>query len=132
MSESDGLLSAFRSLAPTGDKMAEELKIESELHSTMDFASARAQANRKALLALMAALRAEEDAIRLGAGQRRRRRSTARGRLTVRERLKLLLDEGTEFLELGCGRRMECMRSMAARPARASSQDWAASADGCA
>ena len=52
--------------------MAEELRIENELHSglrsTMDFASARAQANRKALLALMAALRAEEDAIRQGGG----------------------------------------------------------------
>ena len=51
-----------------------EPKIENELHSELqsstDFASAKAQANRKALLALMAALRAEEDAIRLGGGDK--------------------------------------------------------------
>jgi len=85
--------------------MAEELKIEgklhSELHSTTDFASTRAQANRKALLALMAALHAEEDVIRLGGGAKAAEAQHGKGRLTVRERLNLLLDEGTEFLELG-------------------------------
>ncbi len=85
--------------------MAEELRIENELHSglrsTMDFASARAQANRKALLALMAALRAEEDAIRQGGGAKAAEAQHGKGRLTVRERLRLLLDEGAEFLELG-------------------------------
>ena len=85
--------------------MAEEFRIENELHSglrsTMDFASARAQANRKALLALMAALRAEEDAIRQGGGAKAAEAQHGKGRLTVRERLRLLLDEGAEFLELG-------------------------------
>ena len=49
----------------------------------------------------MAALRAEEDSIRLGGGEKAAEAQHAKGRLTVRERLKLLLDEGTEFLELG-------------------------------
>ncbi len=49
----------------------------------------------------MAALRVEEDEIRLGGGAKAAESQRAKGRLTVRERLKLLLDEGTEFLELG-------------------------------
>jgi acetyl-CoA carboxylase carboxyltransferase component len=85
--------------------MSEELKIESQLHSELqsstDFVSARAQANRKALLALLAALRTEEDAIRLGGGAKAAEAQHGKGRLTARERLHLLLDEGTEFLELG-------------------------------
>jgi acetyl-CoA carboxylase carboxyltransferase component len=49
----------------------------------------------------MTALRAEEDEIRDGGGAKAAEAQRAKGRLTVRERLKLLLDEGTEFLELG-------------------------------
>ncbi|MGD1064857.1 MAG: carboxyl transferase domain-containing protein, partial [Terracidiphilus sp.] len=67
----------------------------------MDFASTRAVANRKALLALMAALRIEEDVIRLGGGTKAAEAQHGKGRLAARERLHLLLDEGTEFLELG-------------------------------
>jgi acetyl-CoA carboxylase carboxyltransferase component len=85
--------------------MSEELKIEGELHSELhlstDFASTRSLANRKALLALMAAMRAEEDAIRLGGGAKAAEAQHGKGRLTARERLRLLLDEGSEFLELG-------------------------------
>ncbi len=67
----------------------------------MNPTSVRAQANRKALLALMAELRDEEDAIRQGGGAKAAEAQRAKGRLTARERLKLLLDEGTEFVELG-------------------------------
>jgi acetyl-CoA carboxylase carboxyltransferase component len=102
MSKWNGLLSASGILSrPTGDEMTEELKNESELHLTMDFASARAQSNRKALLALMAALRTEEEVIGQGGGEKAAEAQHGKGRLTVRERLKLLLDEETEFLELG-------------------------------
>jgi len=106
MSKRNGLLSASGFLSrPAGDEMSEELKIESQLHSELqsstDFVSARAQANRKALLALLAALRTEEDAIRLGGGAKAAEAQHGKGRLTARERLHLLLDEGTEFLELG-------------------------------
>ncbi len=109
-SEGNGLLSAPGLLSrSTGDEMAEELKIENQRHSdshslllsTTDFASTRSVANRKTLLALMADLRAEEDAIRLGGGEKAADGQHGKGRLTARERLKVLLDEGAEFLELG-------------------------------
>ena len=81
--------------------MAEELKSENSLGSKLDVKAARFGANREALRVLMAALRAEEDEIRLGGGAKAAEAQRAKGRLTVRERLKLLLDEGSEFLELG-------------------------------
>jgi acetyl-CoA carboxylase carboxyltransferase component len=71
------------------------------LRSALDPQSTRVQANRDALLNLMARLHAEEDAIRAGGGAKAAEAQRAKGRLTVRERLKLLLDEGSEFLELG-------------------------------
>jgi acetyl-CoA carboxylase carboxyltransferase component len=49
----------------------------------------------------MAAVCTEEDSIRLGGGAKAAEAQHAKGRLTVRERLALLLDEGAEFLELG-------------------------------
>jgi len=81
--------------------MADDWKFNNELKSRLDAEAPRAQANRQALLALMAALRAEEDTIRLGGGAKAAEAQRAKGRLTARERLKLLLDEGTELLELG-------------------------------
>src|SRR6185312_11506538 len=54
-----------------------------------------------ALAALMAQLRAEEDVMRIGGGDKSAEAQHGKGRLTARERLRLLLDEGTEFLELG-------------------------------
>src|SRR6202453_1268579 len=81
--------------------MTEDLKLESALGSKLDVKAARFGANREALRVLMAALRVEEDEIRLGGGAKAAEAQRAKGRLTVRERLKLLLDEGSEFLELG-------------------------------
>ena len=81
--------------------MAEDLKSENVLESKLDAKAARFGANREALQVLMAALRVEEDEIRLGGGAKAAEAQRAKGRLTVRERLKLLLDEGSEFLELG-------------------------------
>src|SRR5271154_6498006 len=78
-----------------------DLKPENVLESKLDKKVARFGANREALRVLMAALRAEEDEIRLGGGAKAAEAQRAKGRLTVRERLKLLLDEGPEFLELG-------------------------------
>ena len=76
-------------------------KGSNRLGSQLELQAGRARANREALAALMAALRAEEDAIRLGGGSKAAEAQHAKGRLTARERLKLLLDEGTELLELG-------------------------------
>ncbi len=75
--------------------------LENALVSKVDGKAARFGANREALRVLMAALRVEEDEIRLGGGAKAAEAQRAKGRLTVRERLKLLLDEGAEFLELG-------------------------------
>src|SRR5271154_6833197 len=69
-----------------------DLKPENVLESKLDKKVARFGANREALRVLMAALRAEEDEIRLGGGAKAAEAQRAKGRLTVRERLKLLLD----------------------------------------
>jgi len=81
--------------------MADDLKFENTICSKLDSKTPRAQANRDALVALLAALRAQEDTIRLGGGAKAAEAQHAKGRLTVRERLAVLLDEGTELLELG-------------------------------
>jgi 3-methylcrotonyl-CoA carboxylase beta subunit len=75
--------------------------LENVLGSKVDGKAARFGANREALRVLMAALRAEENTIRQGGGAKAAEAQRAKGRLTVRERLKLLLDDGAEFLELG-------------------------------
>jgi acetyl-CoA carboxylase carboxyltransferase component len=81
--------------------MAEVVKIQNQLRSALDPTSPRLASNRAALLALLTSLRSEEDTMRLGGGPRAAEAQHAKGRLTVRERLTLLLDERTEFLELG-------------------------------
>jgi acetyl-CoA carboxylase carboxyltransferase component len=81
--------------------MADELKFDNRLGSKIDGKAPRIKENREAMTVLMAALRAEEDSIQLGGGTKAAEAQRAKGRLTVRERLKLLLDEGTELLELG-------------------------------
>jgi 3-methylcrotonyl-CoA carboxylase beta subunit len=81
--------------------MAEDLTLESVLVLKLDVKVPRFGANRTALQVLMAALRVEEDEIRLGGGAKASEAQRAKGRLTVRERLALLLDQGSEFLELG-------------------------------
>ncbi|WP_158793638.1 acyl-CoA carboxylase subunit beta [Granulicella sp. L60] len=77
------------------------MTLENGLTTKLDVKAARFGANRDALRVLMTALKAEESEIRLGGGAKAAEAQRAKGRLTVRERLALLLDEGTEFLELG-------------------------------
>ena len=74
------------------------MKFDNTLKSKLDLEAPRARANREALAALIAAMRAEEDVIRLGGGLKAAEAQRAKGRLTARERLRLLLDEGTELL----------------------------------
>ena len=81
--------------------MPEELKLENTLGSKLDLNAARFAANRAALLMLLSAMRADEASIRQGGGTKAAEAQHAKGRLTVRERLALLLDTGTELLELG-------------------------------
>ena len=81
--------------------MAEEVKSEASLESKLDVKAARFVANRTALLSLLSGIREQEAAIRQGGGAKAAEAQKAKGRLTARERLALLLDERTEFLELG-------------------------------
>jgi acetyl-CoA carboxylase carboxyltransferase component len=84
--------------------MAEDGKAENRLESKVGLGAVetpKTKENRAAMVALLAALRGEEDGIRLGGGSKAAEAQRAKGRLTVRERLALLLDEGTELLELG-------------------------------
>ena len=73
--------------------MGKDLTFDNRLTSRLDLQAPRAGANRQALAALMGTMRAEEDAIRLGGGAKAAEAQHGKGRLTVRERLKLLLDE---------------------------------------
>ena len=81
--------------------MAESSKLQNVIGSSFDPQSPRAKVNRAALLELLASLRSQEETIRLGGGAKAAAAQHAKKRLTVRERMKLLLDEGSEFLELG-------------------------------
>ena len=81
--------------------MAEGLKLEGVLESKLDVKAARFASNRAALHALLGQMREQEAVIREGGGAKAAEAQRAKGRLTVRERLKLLLDEGAEFRELG-------------------------------
>ena len=81
--------------------MPDELNFDNSLSSSLDTHAPRFMTNREALLGLMTELRGQEDTIRLGGGVKAAHAQRAKGRLIVRERLKLLLDEDTELLELG-------------------------------
>jgi len=70
------------------------------LGAAVDTASEQHEANRAGLLALLAEHEAELDTVRAGGGERYVERHRSRGRLPVRERIELLLDPGSAFLEL--------------------------------
>jgi 3-methylcrotonyl-CoA carboxylase beta subunit len=57
-------------------------------------------ANRDAMLVLLEELRQRIDTVRRGGGEKARDRHVARGKLLPRERVSLLLDPGSAFLEL--------------------------------
>src|SRR5579859_2359834 len=81
--------------------MTESSKLQNTISSSFDRESSRAKANRAALLELLAAMRSQEATIRLGGGAKAAAAQHAKKRLAVRERLELLLDKGSDFLELG-------------------------------
>ncbi|BCL14419.1 acyl-CoA carboxylase subunit beta [Micromonospora sagamiensis] len=70
------------------------------LHSTVDPTSAAHRANRKALLSRLAELDEALDAARAGGGEKYVARHHRRGKLLPRERIELLLDPDSPFLEL--------------------------------
>jgi acetyl-CoA carboxylase carboxyltransferase component len=70
------------------------------IRSSVDTSSAEYVANRAALLEKIAQLDAEQAKAVAGGGEKYVERHHKRGKLTVRERIELLLDPGAPFLEL--------------------------------
>ncbi len=81
--------------------MAEDVRPEGMLESKLDVGSPRFAGNRAAMLALLGGMREQEAVIRQGGGAKAVEAQHGKGRLTARERVALLLDEGTELMELG-------------------------------
>ena len=81
--------------------MTESQTIQNVIGSKLNSQSPRALANRSAILELLANIRVQEQTIRDGGGAVAVAAQHAKKRLTVRERLDLLLDPGSNFLELG-------------------------------
>jgi 3-methylcrotonyl-CoA carboxylase beta subunit len=69
--------------------------------SKIDSTSQRFEKNMRAMANLVSGLRNEEDKLLEGGGKKAIEAQHAKNRLTVRERLDLLLDPGTELFELG-------------------------------
>jgi 3-methylcrotonyl-CoA carboxylase beta subunit len=81
--------------------MAESPKLQNVISSSFDTNSPRAKTNRAALIELLKTIREQEETIRQGGGAKATAAQHAKKRLTVRERLDLLLDHENKFLELG-------------------------------
>src|SRR5438067_4845951 len=71
------------------------------IESKIDPTSARFEKNMRAMAELVSTMRNQEEEIALGGGDKAIESQHKKGRLTARERIKLLIDEGTEFSELG-------------------------------
>src|SRR5580692_8127054 len=69
------------------------------LHSSTDPSSSDFARNADAMRALVADLRGKLDTV-AGGGEASRLRHTSRGKMLARERVDLLIDAGTAFLEL--------------------------------
>ena len=70
------------------------------LESTIEPRGDAFRANAEAMQALVSDLRGKVEAISLGGSEQAREKHAARGKLPVRERIRLLLDAGSPFLEL--------------------------------
>ncbi len=71
------------------------------IETRIDATSARFEKNMRYMADLVSAIRNEEQKIREGGGPKAIEAQHAKGRLTARERIALLLDPGTELFELG-------------------------------
>ena len=70
------------------------------LESNLSPQSAEFAANHERMLGLVQELRDRQGQAALGGGEKARKKHTDRGKLLARERVDLLLDEGSPFLEL--------------------------------
>ncbi len=71
------------------------------IQSKVDATSARFEKNMRAMADLVARIHNEEEKIREGGGPKAIEAQHAKGRLTARERIALLIDPGSDFFELG-------------------------------
>src|SRR3981189_3339166 len=71
------------------------------LETHVDATSARYEKNMRAMAETVAQIRNQEEKLVEGGGAKAVESQHNKGRLTVRERLRLLLDSDSEFLELG-------------------------------
>jgi hypothetical protein len=70
------------------------------LHSSIDTGSSEFASNAEAMRALVAELKEKLDRVSGGGGEASRARHTSRGKMLARQRVDLLIDPGTAFLEL--------------------------------
>ena len=70
------------------------------LHSTIDPKSSEFAGNAEVMRGLVAELRAKLNQVAGGGGKASRARHTSRGKMLARDRVDLLVDPGTAFLEL--------------------------------
>src|SRR5260221_12734637 len=71
------------------------------IESKIDPTSARFEKNMRAMAEIVAQLHNDQEKISEGGGAKAIQSQHDKGRLTARERIHLLLDEGTNFFELG-------------------------------
>jgi acetyl-CoA carboxylase carboxyltransferase component len=71
------------------------------LETRIDTGSATFAANREKMLERLEKLEEEQGKARLGGGEKRIERHHSRGRLMPRERIEMLLDRDSPFLEIG-------------------------------
>src|SRR5258705_5933122 len=70
------------------------------LHSSIDPTSSDFARNSEAMRELVAALRERRSSVAGGGGETSRARHTSRGKMLARQRVDLLIDPGTAFMEL--------------------------------
>src|SRR5437867_10069460 len=76
-------------------------KSTSQFQSRVDTRSHTFQDHRRSMESLIQQIRTDEEELSQGGGSGAIAKQHAKGRLTARERLELLLDPGSEFLEFG-------------------------------
>ena len=87
------------------------------IRTALEPRSASFRTNAEAMRALVADLRDKSAAIALGGDEASRKRHESRGKLLARERIRLLLDPGSPFLELSAFAALECMTAPCRPPA---------------
>ncbi len=70
------------------------------IESKIDPRSEEFQKNREAMLGLVQELKERQAQVAMGGGEKAQARHRSRGKLLPRERIQLVLDQGTPFLEL--------------------------------